>query len=742
MIVALQDRIANYINKNADLSNWESIREYYAKYSYLTFASLIAYKLAASDCIEAVYQLMIEKGFEDAQNLAYLISTEDADTLISEIIEVASAEDNLDIHHIYQIFLTRDYVMNGGTLIFEYGKNNRDTLGSYYTQESFAMEITTKAIHDYLKVSKKKILRIADYSCGGGAFLVAACKLCRESGCFPKIYGYDVDPIAVMITRYRLSVEIDKEKAEISIKLGNPLIRKNSECTELSRFKSAIAGRFYNKKLAIYSENNVDIILGNPPWEKIRFEEKKFLKHYAESADISTKVNRETYLIKISDLNRSYYESFADDYRYIKNIIKKDTFFNDSNCGELNTYALFTELCLKSLSANGIAGIIVKTSLLKMPVYHSFFRSMQKNEKLYEIYLFVNRKKIFNIDSREEFSVIYLGSNHKDGIGMVFDLDDYTSFSSKEKILVSHQLLNKINPDTGLLPNIKNREELEFLISVYDNNQVFGQIYSKCRYGRLVHLTNHSKSISKSEDEGYLPIYEGKFIEIYTAKYATFRNIAETDKYKNKAAARTIDNIEGDEYPEARFFISEPVWRNLSKNFKDDYMIAWRSLTATTNRRTMLATALPLIPTCQSIQLLQLPKNKMLHVLAIFNSIIFDYIVRMKMAGLDLTQTIIKQMPVPSEDKYEEVISFDGMKATIESHINSRIKALYRSDNRMNQLFDGIASYEILENDRKKIISEIDRLVARLYGLDDKRLKLIAKTFNKFYHKNEIEEFF
>lgn len=34
----------------------------------------------------------------------------------------------------------------------------------------------------------------------------------------------------------------------------------------------------------------------------------------------------------------------------------------------------------------------------------------------------------------------------------------------------------------------------------------------------------------------------------------------------------------------------------------------------------------------------------MLHILALFNSVVFDYIVRLKMAGLDLTQTIIKQI--------------------------------------------------------------------------------------------------
>lgn len=34
---------------------------------------------------------------------------------------------------------------------FEGGKNNRDILGSYYTPEEFAYEITQKAIEEYLE---------------------------------------------------------------------------------------------------------------------------------------------------------------------------------------------------------------------------------------------------------------------------------------------------------------------------------------------------------------------------------------------------------------------------------------------------------------------------------------------------------------------------------------------------------------------------------------------------------------
>ncbi len=357
--------------------------------------------------------------------------------------------------------------------------------------------------------------------------------------------------------------------------------------------------------------------------------------------------------------------------------------------------------------------------------------------------MFVNRKKIFNIDSREEFSVIYLKKGNKENLRLALNLDNYEEFCSNEKIELSYDVLNRLNPDTGMFPNIRNKEELLFLISIYEKQHVFGTVYPECRFGRLVHLTNHSDSIKKNEEDGYRPIYEGKFIEIYTGKYATFSGMKEKDKYKNKATARSIDDIDGEEYPEARYYIKKEVWDKLSKNFDDDYIVAWRSLTSATNRRTMLATILPLVPTCQSIQILQLPKADMLRVLAIFNSVVFDYIVRLKMAGLDLTQTIVKQIPVPDAENFGKEICFMGKNGTIEKHINSRIKSLYLFDKRLKDIFNGIETYNIEElKTRKQIVAEIDKLVAVAYDIDMVTLKKIVLTFEKYYTKEEVENWF
>ena len=294
-----------------------------------------------------------------------------------------------------------------------------------------------------------------------------------------------------------------------------------------------------------------------------------------------------------------------------------------------------------------------------------------------------------------------------------------------------------------MLPNITNKEELQFLCKIYDKCPTFDEEYKDTRFGRLVHLTNHSNHIIRHADSGYLPIYEGKFIELYNGKYATFKGMPDENKYKNKATANLIQENNPDEYPESRFFIDKKIWENIAKNFDDGYVIAWRSLTSATNRRTMLATILPKIPTCQSIQILQpVNEEETIQILALFNSVIFDYVVRLKMAGLDLTQTVVKQIPVPRRNNYENTINFEGKKDSIFNHITARLEFLYRKDARVHDLFRRRKEYIIEGKNRKQVIAELDRIVGYAYGLSVDEIKRIAASFDRYYMAEEVEQWF
>ena len=741
MTELLRNKVGEFVTNKANMQSWESVRAFYGLYTYITFLCVAVREYENAENWQDILRIAKKYEIETQAILDKIASEDGVEEFVHDVLAIISNEPQSDIESLYQDYLSVDFMLKDNAVVFEEGKNSRDVLGSYYTQDKFAEIITKKAFNDYcINNPDTENVRVVDYSCGGATFLIAALKICSEIGVQAEIYGYDVDPVAVLISRVKVHNYVGDCETKVRILLGNPLLPKAGNC--IDKFNKSLSGRYYNACMGINPVNEADIVLGNPPWEKIRFEEKKFLHHFFPNDEVGTKSQREKLIANSSAENAEYYISLNSDYEESKKFLKKTDLFKGSSCGEVNTYALFTELSEKMLKEKGVSAIIIKSSLVKMPVYKNFFCNLLDGGILYDIYMFTNRNKIFNIDSREEFSVIYMSNGMKNSIDVVLNLDDYNSFNSCKKITITRDDLNLINPETGMIPNIKNVDDLKFLLEMAQKNKPFGETYANCRFGRLVHLTNHSNFIKKRSADGYLPIYEGKFIELYTGKYASFHGMSEEEKYKNKASARIIENPQGNEYPEARFFIQANAWENMAKNFSKTFIVAWRSLTSATNRRTMLATLLPLVPTCQSIQMLQLDdERQMLHLIALFDSIVFDYIVRLKMVGLDLTQTILKQLPVPSIESYERVINYNGIEATFSTHILSRLHTLYSDDNRVADTFSKYDLYKV-NGSRREVIAEIDQLIGELYGLSENTVLDIAKSFDSFYSKEEVAAYF
>ena len=70
------------------------------------------------------------------------------------------------------------------------------------------------------------------------------------------------------------------------------------------------------------------------------------------------------------------------------------------------------------------------------------------------------------------------------------------------------------------------------------------------------------------------------------------------------------------------------------------------------------------------------------------------------------------------------------------------MKFLYSNDRRLYKLFENCANYEGIEKNRKQIIAELDLLVGFMYGLARKEIIEIAKTFDKYYSNEEVEQWF
>lgn len=672
---------------------------------------------------------------------------------------------------LYDALLASEFCVQPERVGYKIDKVSRDIAGAYYTSSDFSAQITYRALESYMDRKRRRAIdsdsfaccneyeniTFLDYSCGCGEFLLAVIQYFdnhvlgySRKKLATQLRGVDVNPIALMITIARIVSAVEAEDDENLLRevaknfiVGNPLLHSDKIAPLEVRFDNFALNRLYAETEGIncleLEQQNL-VVLGNPPWEKLRFEEQAFFRPVCPAISAISQKNKREKEIKKLAVNwlelLEYYQLLQDDYASVKKEIPKHPLLKVSLVGELNTYAMFAELASRLTEKDGFAAIIVKSALVTSTCYSSCFRHFVNQGSLSEVFLFDNREKLFQIDSREKFCVLFFGGEHAGGIKVHYGLTKQEQILSSVPINVTSEELELINPETGLLPNVADSKEFSFLLRTHRSLSVFAKEFPKCHFGRLVHLTAHAEHISTKSEKTRVPIYEGKFIEQYDSRFSTFAGMSADERYQAKASARRQP---GDSFvapkpaPECRYFIDKKFWESFLDRYDQPYSLCWRSLTSPTNQRTMIASIIPSMPTCQSVQLLQTtPVEDLLMILALFNSKVFDFFVRLKMGGIDLTQSVVRQIPVPFREAWNSMVTLHGVDYTALDAVRALERLLYRNEPDLCGLWDGVPEIKNADNYYKTaadVREEIDKIIFQMYGLTSAEEKMVRNSF-------------
>lgn len=720
-----------------------------------------------------------------------------AENLFSSIIDNANegltklVDDNLcnligvesiDIPTLYETLLGIETGNESNGTEISTAKNYRNKLGSYYTPANFAKSVTGRTIDAFFelnfgRVSKEFLNEIvsisfADFSCGGGNFIVAIIEYfenlftkwnIEEEGKLEllkeialNISAFDVDCLALEVAKLNLLLKIKQPALYKSLNEkfthANFLLQFDFTIDESKKVEVFSSGFVYHERLGLSKDKlkNYDVILGNPPWEKIRFEEKKFYALYSNTVSENHFKSSRTNEIAETELSNvalaEYSKEFKLEIEKAKTDLKNSSFFALSNKGELNTYALFTDASVKLKTKRGVVGLVLKSAIVTSQVNQNLFRYLAKGKSIVAIYDFINRKKIFSIDSRERFCFLLLGNSKSEKFRVSMNVSEVSEIEkAKSEIELSYDSLKLLNPFTGMLPNFSNKKEVDFLLRISYDFPFFKNVYENVRFGRIVHLTSHAEFITKKKSEDNVPIYEGKFFNQFDGKFSGFNGVTDELRYGNKSSSVNIDKAKKEVaayFPESRFFIDAEKWQQLSKNHNEKFMLVWRSLTSATNTRTCIATVLPFIPALQSVQFLTTNQNDLLYLTGLFNSVVYDFILKKKLSGIDLTQSVINQMPVPNIEQTRNKINFNGGKATIKHHISLLVISLLKNDVRLNSLFENLELQNEKRSENKfETVRKIDLLFMALYKLSNSEVELVLAEFSKQYSKADLSWF-
>ncbi|EOI1779702.1 Eco57I restriction-modification methylase domain-containing protein, partial [Campylobacter jejuni] len=548
---------------------------------------------------------------------------------------------------------------------------------------------------------------------------------------------------------------VNKEELQILKALSQDDIQNLSQNEQakaiISKYQKEF--NFFNYELEFPEivENQVfkgfDIIIGNPPWDKTKFSDSDFFPQY--KSDYRSLIASKKKEIQDNLLAKDYIkQNYEKQKAYINDLSEyyKKAYPLNKGSGDGNLFRLFVEKNLSLLKQDGNLAYVLPSALMFEDGSLTLRKEILENKTLEYFYSFENRQAIFaDVDSRYKFALMLIKNtqaNHTHKIKMMFYKTDINSLKNKDEILTLNlKDIKKLSPTHLALMELKDKQALKILRKSYNAFQNLSFDYIDFR--RELDMTNDKDLFIEEFREGLLPLYEGKMIHQFDA------NFSQTTYFLEKA--KFDERLKSKELYRAKKATGKELNPKLIKYDREFFRLGYRKISRDTDERTLIASLLPKncggadstysnIPKqyvlkddviCMDI----VPYERILFVLALFNSLVVDFIIR-NMVQINVSKSYLERIPLPQPS--DEEIQNNEIYKTLAK--NALLLQLY---NDQNHHFDELKQEFNIKNEEipktKKaydiLRAKNDLLVKELYGLSDNEFSYMISTFKVLNEK-------
>ena len=168
----------------------------------------------------------------------------------------------------------------------------------------------------------------------------------------------------------------------------------------------------------------------------------------------------------------------------------------------------------------------------------------------------------------------------------------------------------------------------------------------------MFHMANDSALFEARPNERCVRLYEAKLMHQFDHRHTTYEGASEVQQRSGILPQLPPEKKrDPDIRVQPRYWIARhQVERQLAANWTDPWLLALRRLGRNYDERTMISSILPREGVGDNAVLVfpsagNIPRVSAL--LALLNSLTFDYVVRQKLSSAALSHFILKQLPVP-----------------------------------------------------------------------------------------------
>ena len=179
--------------------------------------------------------------------------------------------------------------------------------------------------------------------------------------------------------------------------------------------------RFFHWDLAfpeVFENGGFDCVLGNPPWEKVKLQEKEwFAERKPEIADAPTAAARKRMIQALKTNDFPLYRRFLDDLRESEgwsHLMRNTGRYPLCGRGDINLYAVFAEAMRNVVNEPGRAGCVLPTGIATDDTTKFFFQDVVETRALASLFDFENKGVFFpGVHSSYKFCLFTAGNRQR-----------------------------------------------------------------------------------------------------------------------------------------------------------------------------------------------------------------------------------------------------------------------------------------------------------------------------------------
>lgn len=555
---------------------------------------------------------------------------------------------------------------------------------------------------------------------------------------------------------------------------------------ELSRdFKSEVLRasmehRFFHWAIEfpeVFAANKgFDVMCGNPPWDKIKVEDKKWFESQgrADIVNAGTAAQRKKAIANLPTTDPELYQKYTEALANAEaqsRFVRLSGRFNLTATGDIDLYPMFAELCLTF--SKEAWGLVLPIGLATNDSNKEFFKKLIVENRLKSIYCFENKERLFEIDSTTKFMLLTVEKSQEKSrlvnAGFYLTRIDHLLDPKRLYELNSDEII-RFNPNTKTCPVFRTSRDAALTAKIYRHSTILINEYTgdnpwNVKFARMLDMSNDShlfrtyaqlmenegkwsgNTIQDSQHTLYTPLYEGKMIYLYNHHYGI--NPLEGEHPNNASLPLpTIAQLQNPNFQVVPYYWiekrlveeklkkrnrqGEVIWEWTHKSF-----LAFKDVGRSGVARTFIISRIPdAFGVGHTATLLFAERGCMpeLVLQGMLSSIVLDYVARQKAGGNHMSTFIVKQFPVLTHDQIPAPIQWQIVKRVAElcyfNHdLDGWAEELWEEMNEeqraeLPQLGD--KQPWIFNPDRRALLqAELDAIFAHLYGLTTEDLRYI-----------------